>query len=216
METSHPIPDIHACDPYLIANHNHTLSPKLAGEFPSRLLETAEGMTPFSDRLARLALLSKNVHLSDEQNTILSHCLDSIESILDPRQGLTQEIAKCRPKSVRTECAKVVIPDVPSIRHDSTDVGISSTKLASIKELTTILSEVTELGDEFKKRREESLQIYDLCNREIRRMTRAVSVLEHDVHELQTELWEETAEREGLQGDRVQVAEEWAEAMDTT
>ncbi|PKX95055.1 uncharacterized protein P174DRAFT_386263 [Aspergillus novofumigatus IBT 16806] len=192
METSHPIPDTHECDKYLTVNH--TLSPKLAEEFP------ADGMTPVSDRLARLAFLSENARLSEEQNIILSSCLDSIESIFDPRPGLTQEIAQCRPKSVCTECAKVITPDVPSTRHDITDVGISSTKKASIRALTSVLCEITELSEEFKKRRKESLQIYGLCNREIRRMTRSISVLEHDVHELRKELWEETAEREGLQG----------------
>jgi hypothetical protein len=176
MEISHTIPDTHECDKYLTVNH--TLSPKLAEEFP------AEGMTPVSDRLARLAVLSENARLSEEQNIILSSCLDSIESIFDPRPGLTQEIAQCRPKTVCTECAKVVTPDVPSTRHDNTDVGISSTKKASVKELTSVLSEITELSEEFKKRRKESLQIYGLCNREIRRMARSISVLEHDVHEL--------------------------------
>ncbi|KAF7125182.1 hypothetical protein CNMCM5793_001291 [Aspergillus hiratsukae] len=200
METSHPIPDIHESDPYLTVNRNHTLSPKTAGKFP------AEGLTPVSDRLARLALLSENAHLSEEQNIILSCCLDSIESIFDPRPGLTQEIAKCGPKSVCTANAKVVTSDVPSIRHDNIDVGTSSTKKASIKELTSVLGEIIQLGDEFKKRRNESLQIYDLCNREIRRMTWTISVLEHDVRELQKELWEETAEREGLQG-RTKVGE---------
>ncbi|RHZ69425.1 hypothetical protein CDV55_107959 [Aspergillus turcosus] len=194
MEMSHSIPDVDECDPYLTVNHNHTLSPKLAGEFP------AEGLTPVSDRLARLAFLSENAHLSEEQNIALSCCLDSIESIFDPRPGLTQEIAKCCPKSVYTENAKVVTSNVPRIRHDDTDVGTSSTKMASIKELTSVLGEIIELGGEFNKRRKESLQIYDLCNREIRRMTWTISVLEHDVRELQKELWEETAELEGLQG----------------
>ncbi|GIC87733.1 uncharacterized protein Aud_004122 [Aspergillus udagawae] len=192
METSHPIPDPHECDAYLTVNH--ALSPKLAGEFP------VKGSTPVSNRLARLAFLSENAHLSEEQNIILSGCLDSIESIFDSRTGLTQEIAQCRPKSVCTEGAKVVTSDVPSIRHDNTDVGNSGTKEASTKELTSVLSEITEFSEEFKKRRKESRHIYDLCSREIRRMTRSISVLEHDVHELQKELWEETAEREGLQG----------------
>ncbi|GIJ92213.1 hypothetical protein Asppvi_011190 [Aspergillus pseudoviridinutans] len=192
METSHPIPDPHERDAYLTVNH--ALSPKLAGEFP------AEEITPVSNRLARLAFLSENAHFSEEQNIILNGCLDSIESIFDPRAGLTQEIAQCRPKSVCTECAKVVASEVPSIRHDSTDVETSGTKEASIKELTSVLSEITEFSEEFKKRRKESLQIYDLCRREIRRMTRSISVLEQDVHKLQKELWEEMAEREGLQG----------------
>ncbi|GFG16431.1 hypothetical protein IFM5058_07955 [Aspergillus udagawae] len=198
MEASHPIPDPHECDAYLTVNH--ALSPKLAGEFP------AEGSTPVSNRLARLAFLSENAHLSEEQNIILSGCLDSIESIFDSRTGLTQEIAQCRPKSVCTEGAKVVTSDVPSIRHDNTDVGNPGTKEASTKELTSVLSEITEFSEEFKKRRKESRHIYDLCSREIRRMTRSISVLEHDVHELQKELWEETAEREGLQG-RIKVGE---------
>jgi hypothetical protein len=178
METSRPIPDIHECDPYLTVDHNHTLSPNLAGEFP------AEGLTPVSKRLARLAFLSENAHLSEEQNIILSCCLDSIESIFDPHPRLTQEIAKCCPKSVCTANAKVITSDVPSIRHDDTDVGTSSIKKASTKELTSVLGEIIELGDEFNRRRKESLQLYDLCNREMRRMAWTISVLEHDVREL--------------------------------
>ncbi|KAH2113414.1 hypothetical protein KXW65_003690 [Aspergillus fumigatus] len=203
METSHPIPDTHECDAHLTMNH--TLSPKLAEEIP------AVGITPVSDRLARLAFLSKNTRFSEEQNIFLSSCLDSIESIFDPRPGLTQEISRCRPKGVCTECARAVTPDAPSTRHYNNGVGFSSTKKVSIKELTSVLSEITELSEEFKKRRRESLQIYDLCDRKIRRMRQSISVLEHDVHKLQKELWEETAELEGLQG-TVNGLVSWVEA----
>ncbi|KAL4977475.1 hypothetical protein BDW66DRAFT_150062 [Aspergillus desertorum] len=60
--------------------------------------------------------------------------------------------------------------------------------------------EVRKLGDAFLKRREETLYIYSLHDRERKRMRRKIAELEAEIEELQADMQQDMAEREALQG----------------
>ncbi|KAL5045250.1 hypothetical protein BDW71DRAFT_89318 [Aspergillus fruticulosus] len=70
--------------------------------------------------------------------------------------------------------------------------------------------EVRRLGDAFLKRREETLYIYSLHDRERKQMRRRIAELEVEIEELQADMRQDMAEREALQG-TVRGFEAWIE-----
>ncbi|EAW06887.1 uncharacterized protein ACLA_085840 [Aspergillus clavatus NRRL 1] len=222
MEASHP--SYSACqvrdpDADAIADHDHTISATPAGQAPVQIATTISIPEPLlSDRRARVTLRgSEDVHWPEEDSIALSRCIDTIESALDPRPDLTHEIAKCRPKSVHAEKARTATADLPTNPPININRAMPVGKEASLKNLTAVLHEVSSLRNEFNRRREESLQIQDLLTQEIQQMTRKISDLEQHVHELQMDIEEERAEREGLQGTvhgLISWVEAWQEQRD--
>ncbi|KAE8384099.1 hypothetical protein BDV23DRAFT_43508 [Aspergillus alliaceus] len=177
---------------------------------PSEVHDTGEDATLLPERLAKLAhMASQNAHVSTEDTTAVYHCLDTLEALFDPRPKLTQEIVKCRPPRIYPETSTLVAPSsaYPSPMED---------RAASVNEpfhpqLQALLNEVTALNVELNQRREESFRIYALLMRESQGLSRRISELEDEVHELESDIVEDSAEREALQG-TVRGLEAWINA----
>jgi hypothetical protein len=149
---------------------------------PSDAHDTDEDVTLLPKRLAKIAhIVSENVHVSQEDTTTVHHCLDTLEALLDPRPSLTQEVIKCRPQSVYFETSHLATASTnPSPMEDCA----SPANEPSHPQLIALLNEVTALNTELNQRRKESYHIYNLLTRECQGLTRRISELEDEVHEL--------------------------------
>ncbi|KAF7591392.1 hypothetical protein BBP40_001619 [Aspergillus hancockii] len=171
--------------------------------------DTGEDATLLPKRLAKIAhIVSENDHVSREDTTAAHHCLDTLEALLDPRPRLTQEVFRCRPQSIYSEASQ----PVTSAGTCPSPMGnhIVSTNEPSHPQLIALLNEVTALNRELNQRRKESYRIYDLLTRECQGLTRRISELKDEVHELETDIVEDSAEREALQG-TVRGLEAWVD-----
>lgn len=135
---------------------------------------------PLSDRLTRLAHLAtqENTRFSEDDSNTLHRCLDTIESLLDPRAALTQEISKCRPQSVHSGTATTV-----TCRPAAGDRAEPANE-AGHPYFTDILEQVTALNVELTERRNESFRIYDLFGIKCQALSSRISELESEIHEL--------------------------------
>ena len=137
---------------------------------------------PLPERIAGLAhLVSQSTQISSDDSATLHQHLDSIESLLDPRPRLTQEVAKCRPSSPQSDATNQPPGSPPET--PATDPVRSANELSQAQ-LSAVLSEVTALGVEFCQRRSESSYIYDQFTSECKRLTRRISGLEEEIDEL--------------------------------
>ncbi|KAL4778798.1 hypothetical protein BJX76DRAFT_121833 [Aspergillus varians] len=171
-----------------------------------------------ADRLTRLANLS-TLHRNQATPLTLDartvhQCLDTLESLLDPRSNLTREISLCRrpqtspgarldfnnnaPRKLDTS-RKRASSDGHS-RFRSLEVVSARCPARMSSELVAVHDEVKMLGEAFVKRREETLHIYMLYDMERKRLESRVAELEADIEELRVDMQEDLAEREALQG----------------
>ncbi|KAE8144292.1 hypothetical protein BDV25DRAFT_167173 [Aspergillus avenaceus] len=154
------------------------------------------------ERLAKLAhAATQDAHVSSDDATTVHQCLDTLESLLDPRPGLTQQVVKCRPQNANPGTTHFVTPT-------TTHPSIMPAEDPLHPQLMALLQEVRTLNAEVNQRRRESSHIYELLTRECRRLSRKVSELEDEIHELETDMVEDSAEREALQG-TVRGLESW-------
>ncbi|KAK1147663.1 hypothetical protein N8T08_001007 [Aspergillus melleus] len=152
------------------------------------------------ERIAGLAhLVSQNTRLSSDDSTTLHQHLDSIESLLDPRPRLTEEVAKCRPPGSQSGATKQLPGNPPAPPSPTTDPGRSVNDISQAQ-LSAVLSEVTALGAELCQRRKESSHIYDRFTRECQAQAQRISDLEEEMDELKADIIEGSAEREALDG----------------
>ncbi|KAL4791227.1 hypothetical protein BDV19DRAFT_370937 [Aspergillus venezuelensis] len=177
-------------------------------------------------RLARLANLSLNEnhqHSSDSDIRTIHLCLDTIESILDPRPDLTKKITLCRPPtpdrggnkfiSPRNSIDKSASPPSSESHNTSNDIDTHSSYIqikstsskpcdssAILNRAKIVDEELRVVSEELKTRRQETLQIYDLLRNERRRQRERIVELESEIDELRADVQEEMAEREALQG----------------
>ncbi|OGM49958.1 hypothetical protein ABOM_001293 [Aspergillus bombycis] len=158
-----------------------------------------EDAMPLPQRLAKIAhMISQNADVSSEDTTTVHHCLNTLEALLDPRPKLTQEVVKCRPTRIYPETSHPVA-SAASCSVPMEDRGSSAFEPSS-SQLIALLNEVTALNVDLDQRRKESSQIYDLLKRECQGLSRRISELENEVHELETDIMEGSAEREALHG----------------
>ncbi|KAL4955658.1 hypothetical protein BDW69DRAFT_111732 [Aspergillus filifer] len=177
-------------------------------------------------RLTRLANLSFNKsrqHSSDSDVKTLQLCLDTIESILDPRPDLTKKITLCRPPtperggnkftSPRSSFDKSAFPpsSEPRSTNDNSDAHSPSLQYkptssqpcdspAILNRAKMVDEELRMVSEELRVRREETLHIYDLLRNERRWQRERIVHLESEIDELRADVQEEMAEREALQG----------------
>ncbi|KAE8348790.1 hypothetical protein BDV28DRAFT_77699 [Aspergillus coremiiformis] len=150
---------------------------------PLEVHDTRENAALLPKRIAKIAhRVSQNAHVSSEDMPTAHHCLDTLEALLDPRPKFTHEVVKCRPPRSYPENSDLVAPTPtsPSPMEDRA----SSANEPSYPQLIALLNEVTTLNVELNQRRKESLYIYDLLTRECQGLSRRISELEDEVHEL--------------------------------
>ncbi|KAL5333023.1 hypothetical protein BJX70DRAFT_81089 [Aspergillus crustosus] len=159
-------------------------------------LSASKDLSERLTRLAHLSALSSQAHPLTLDARSIHQCLNTLESLLDPRSHITRQIAFCRPDPATG--TKIV----SSTHSRSRSLEVTSTKQPrSIPSgLAVVHDELKALADEFRKRRDESLHIYSLCDQEGKRLRSRVAELETEIEELRADMQEEMAEREALQG----------------
>lgn len=156
-----------------------------------------------ANRLTRLAHLSTlheyQRHPSTLDSRTVNQCLDTLESLLDPRPNLTREISLCRLPQTRPESAinfskpprklegprtPPISPSSPHSRSLSLD-AVSATRPARMRhDLAAVNDQVKMLGKAFVKRREETLYIYSLYDSERMQLQRRIAELGAEIEEL--------------------------------
>ncbi|GLA60019.1 hypothetical protein AtubIFM54640_011444 [Aspergillus tubingensis] len=178
-------------------------------DYASHILDSNDTAAPVSARLTRLAHLASHFNPTSKSDSMtLHHCLETLESLLDPRPALTQELARCRPISHSRQSNSIASISTT----DSQDLGNSVASLEEMSHppLKDILREVTTLKVEFDRRRKESSEIYELLTRERETLARKIGELDDEIHELNTDILEDTAEREAIQG-TIRGLESWVD-----
>lgn len=172
---------------------------------PDTELDHGETETESLHLAARLAKLAMNARKNDNgiksrsfsksDTAIIHRCLNTIENTLslpddddnDPRPTLTQEITKHRPQSLSLIPH---YPSPPSTAAEPSPSAVSHTAESRSEphptgsQLTTILEEVTALGNELDRRRRETSHIYELFTQKCQGLERRVAGLEDEVREL--------------------------------
>ncbi|KAL4934002.1 uncharacterized protein BDV17DRAFT_72379 [Aspergillus undulatus] len=147
----------------------------------------------------------------------------------DPRPNLTREITLCRPSSPQSQPQPHPSTDLDSATNNnetptsrspptlwtinnharSRSLGEVPTRprerlpfesLAFHNQVKMLDEELKTLGAEFLERREETLRIYTLYDKERKRLRDRIGELEEEIEELRADMQEEMAEREALQG----------------
>ncbi|PYI11555.1 hypothetical protein BO78DRAFT_96193 [Aspergillus sclerotiicarbonarius CBS 121057] len=177
--------------------------------YASHILDTENAAAPLSARLTRLAHLASQFNPASKSDSVtLHHCLDTLESLLDPRPGLTQEVVRCRPQSHSR-------PSNSAASISTTDSQETADSLISVGEMShpqlkDILGEVAALKVEFDQRRKEASDIYDLLTQERQALAQRITGLEEEIRELNMDILEDSAEREAIQG-TIRGLESWVD-----
>ncbi|PYH91511.1 hypothetical protein BO71DRAFT_359213 [Aspergillus ellipticus CBS 707.79] len=198
MEQPHPAPYDQLSPPSSVADQIWDMA-LTDPDYASHILDTENAAAPLSVRLTRLAHMASQADpMSKADAGTLHHCLDTLESLLDPRPSLSQEVARCRPPSIsRSINSAASFPETDSqVSEDSA----AAPQDVSHNQLKDILGEVAALKVEFDRRRKESSDIYDLLGRERQTLTRRISELQDEIEELQMDIFEDSAEREAIEG----------------
>jgi hypothetical protein len=137
------------------------------------------------DRLSRIAAQA-SLHSLDEHNQATVHqYLDAIESLLDPRPGISQEIARNRPSSPHSGTATPVGSNEPRTRRSSEDVSSNQTAVRTANsQLMSLLKDVSDANAELQQRRMEARHIHDLFTFKCEGLAQRIIELEDEVHEL--------------------------------
>ncbi|KAL4868576.1 hypothetical protein BDV12DRAFT_96061 [Aspergillus spectabilis] len=172
-------------------------------------LSASETLSKRLTRLAHLSTLSAQTHPLTLDARSIHQCLDTLESLLDPRSHLTREITLCRPDAGIDGKAsrKLDNPKQPNISLSSAHSRSRSLKVTPTKRtapirssLAAIHDEVKTLADEFMKRRDETVHIYELYDQDRNRLRNRIAELEAEIEDLRADMQEDMAEREALQG----------------
>lgn len=148
------------------------IDPEISGH---NLIPTSETTLP--DRLTRLAHLAvTRAWTSHHDSIIINHCLNTIESLVDPRAALAKEISQCRPRSTGFGGAGLVATNSTTADHWARPAEEDMTS-----RLADLLHEVTALKNELDGRRKESTRIYALFEDRCRGLERKVRERECDI-----------------------------------
>lgn len=153
--------------------------PAIGSEIPGHnLVPTTETTLP--DRLTRLAGLAvTGAWISRHDSIIINHCLDTIESLIDPRAALTKGISQCRPRSTGLGGAGLAATNPTTEDHWTQPVEEDMTS-----RLASLLHEVTVIKGELDERRKESTRIYALFESRCRGLERRVKEREFEIDRL--------------------------------
>ncbi|KAL4944840.1 hypothetical protein BDV06DRAFT_69025 [Aspergillus oleicola] len=180
-----------------------------------------------SQRLTRLANLSLSENHPNGSNydlQIIYQCLDTLESILDPRPNFTKEITLCRSPTTEhgtksTSPRNSIIDkgaSPPPSESRNTDNNNSDNRLPPPESKSTssqqngfsgvfknakmVEEELKMVSEELLIRNEETLQALRVINQERKQREGRIIELESEIDELRADVQEEMAEREALQG----------------
>ncbi|GAM36712.1 pogo transposable element [Talaromyces pinophilus] len=162
-------------------------------------------VTRLNERIVHIAQLvaDKNAlrGLSQDDCAAVSTYLDNIEKLLDPRRDISQAIALGRPSSSTSNATPTtkISPAIADYRHKSIPKGTTQSQTVS-HDLTSILQELTNVNTELRQRYLESRHIHDVFIVKCEGLAQRILELEEEVHELKSDILEDTIELEGLRG----------------
>ncbi|GAD93006.1 conserved hypothetical protein [Paecilomyces variotii No. 5] len=197
-------------------HHRHRLTPSFAdsaieidqSEDRRRLSGRDSQENTLSDRLNRLALLAaKRSDIPEQGSGAIENCLDTLESLLDPRHELTQEIARHRPRSSHSNPS----PPTAASRANSSPAARPSIDPAvdnSHRQLQALLKELTAVNAQLQQRRAESRHLHGLFIQKCEGLAQKILQLEDEIQDLHSDILEDTIELEGLRG-TVRGLESW-------
>ncbi|CRG87767.1 hypothetical protein PISL3812_04788 [Talaromyces islandicus] len=177
-------------------------------------------------RLARIAQLAAAQDsfraLDGDGRAAVERYLDGLEAqLLDPRPQITREIARNRPvrsasnsstinKSPTAEAGSVTPTAVSltTMRRRKDEFAANQTIKQMSQDLTALLEELSTVNAELQQRRIEACHIHDLFTSKCEGMAQRIIELDHETHELQSDIVEDTIELEGLRG-TVRGLESW-------
>ncbi|KAJ9229425.1 hypothetical protein C8Q69DRAFT_518510 [Paecilomyces variotii] len=160
------------------------------------------------DRLNRLALLAaKRNDISEHDSGTIGNCLDTLESLLDPRHELTREIARHRPRSSHSS------PSTPAVgsrasNNSAARPGVDPAVDSSHRQLEALLKELTAVNAQLQQRRAESRHLHGLFIQKCEGLAQRILHLEDEIQNLHSDILEDTIELEGLRG-TVRGLESW-------
>ncbi|KAL1873396.1 hypothetical protein Plec18167_006447 [Paecilomyces lecythidis] len=197
-------------------HHRHRLTPSFADSAieidPAEDRRRRSGRDPqeetLSDRLNRLALLAaKRDNIPGQDAGAIGNCLDTLESLLDPRRELTEEIARHRPRSSRSNPSPQAVgsrgSNSPTARL-SVDPAVDN----SHRQLQALLKELTAVNAQLQQRRAESRHLHGLFIQKCEGLAQKILELEDEIQDLHSDILEDTIELEGLRG-TVRGLESW-------
>lgn len=177
-------------------SQRHRISPSFADSAIDVELTDASGSKgsvshnhaiPLPDRLARIAAQVSLRSLDEHECAAVHKYLDSIETLLDPRPGLSREIARNRPSSSRSGTATpIASPTTRTGRSSDNDVpskNQTAVQTAS-RQLTSLLKDLSEANAQLQQRRMEARHIHELFTYKCEGLAQRIIELEEEVHEL--------------------------------
>lgn len=175
-------------------SQRHRISPSFADSAIDIELTDASGSKgsvshdhaiPLPDRLARIAAQVSLRSLDEHECAAVHKYLDSIETILDPRPGLSREIARNRPSSSRSGTATPIASPTTRTARSSDDVPSNQTAVQTAsRQLTSLLKDLSEANAQLQQRRMEARHIYELFTFKCEGLAQRIIELEEEVHEL--------------------------------
>lgn len=140
--------------------------------------------TTLSDRLNRLALLAaERSDISEQDSGSIGKCLDTIESLLDPRHELSQEIARHRPRSSHSNPSTTAV----GLRFETNSAASADVDPAvdhSHRQLKVLLKELTAVNAQLQQRRTESRHLHNLFIQKCEGLAQRILQLEDEIQDL--------------------------------
>ncbi|KAJ9299763.1 hypothetical protein DTO271G3_2647 [Paecilomyces variotii] len=160
------------------------------------------------DRLNRLALLAaKRNDISEQDSGTIGNCLDTLESLLDPRHELTREISRHRPRSSHSSPSTPAVSSRAS-NNSAARPGVDSAVNSSHRQLEALLKELTAVNAQLQQRRAESRHLHGLFIQKCEGLAQRILHLEDEIQDLHSDILEDSIELEGLRG-TVRGLESW-------
>ncbi|EED17444.1 pogo transposable element, putative [Talaromyces stipitatus ATCC 10500] len=163
-----------------------------------------------NQRIVHIAHLAANDDtlrgLSQDECAAVNKYLDNIEKLFDPRQELTRAIALNRPASPTSSATVTTSPANAALRRKSVSKTISpktattSLQQQTSRDLNSVLEQLSIVNEELRQRYLESRHIHDLFIVNCEGLAQRIIELENEVHELNSDILEDTIELEGLRG----------------
>ncbi|KAH8701678.1 hypothetical protein BGW36DRAFT_423980 [Talaromyces proteolyticus] len=219
--------------PHSSQHHHHRVSPSFTDsaidvkEELSECTSTShdnDPASPLPDRISRIAQLAAaqdpSRQLNVDERAAVDRHLEGLERLLllssassDPRPQISHEIAKIRP--VRRTSISPTGTITPPIRrrndnesHEDGNVPAPRTIQQTSCDLSMLLEEISIANSELQQRRIESRHIHDLFTIKCEGMAQRIIELENEIHELRSDILEDTINLEGLRG-TVRGLESW-------
>ncbi|EEA23789.1 hypothetical protein TMatcc_006861 [Talaromyces marneffei ATCC 18224] len=143
--------------------------------------------------------------LSQDDCAAVNTYLDNIEKLLDPRADISQTVAlNCPASSTGNATPTASDSRRKSFSKNAAPQSITTTSQPQLQtvshDLTSVLKELSSVNSELRQRYLESRHIHDLFIIKCEGLAQRILELEEEVHELKSDILEDTIELEGLRG----------------